>query len=240
MIKCSECGREVSDKADKCVGCGHAFREEPHDEKDESTGCQKCAECGAVIVDTRSTHCPYCGYPIEKKGIARIASKIGVDKKQTKILAVAVVAVLVVVVFAFLSCSGMFDSDKRLAIDSAKSYRSALKNPESLSIRSDFTIVRIKNDDGKTEEYCYFSATSQNSLGGNVSSVPLCVDGEYRMDAEGDYSGGSTDEILSNGDEIATQFQWRMWQIDGFPENSEVSTVDGETVASAIGVSCYK
>lgn len=240
LIECPECGKEVSDKANKCIGCGHVFREETHDQKGESEGCLKCVECGAVIVDARSTKCPYCGCPIEKKGVARIVSMIDVDKKRTKILAAVAVAVLVVAIFAFASCSGVFDPDKRLAIDSAKSYQSALKNPESLSIRGDFTIVRCKDDDGETKEYCYFSATSQNGLGGNTSSVPLCVDGEYRIDAEGDYSGGSTDETLSNGDKIGLQFQWRIWQLDGFPENSEVSTVDGESVAKAVGVPCYK
>lgn len=240
LVKCSKCGREVSDRADKCIGCGHVLRERRQDEKAGSDDCPKCSECGAALMDVRSAKCPHCGCPIEKNGIARIASTISANKRQMKMLAVAAAAVLAIAIFAFASCSGAFDADKRLAMDSAKNYQSALKNPESLSIRSDFTIVRLKDDEGKTREYCYFSATSQNGLGGNTSSIPLCVNGEYVMDAEGDYASGSSDEILGNGDEIGMQFQWRMWQLDGFPENSEVSTVDGEAVAKAIGVSCYK
>lgn len=56
LIKCPKCGKEVSDKASKCVQCGYEF------------GQQKirfCSECGKEI-PVGATECLNCGCPIEK------------------------------------------------------------------------------------------------------------------------------------------------------------------------------
>ena len=54
LIKCNECGKEISDKAVRCPYCG-VFVEEDQ--------LIKCSECGAdVIFD--SEFCPNCGCSI--------------------------------------------------------------------------------------------------------------------------------------------------------------------------------
>ena len=53
LIKCPECGREISDKAPTCPGCGFA-----------PASVRKCEECGEVILPGVAA-CPNCGCPIE-------------------------------------------------------------------------------------------------------------------------------------------------------------------------------
>lgn len=58
MIQCPECGKEISDKAKKCIHCGKILIEEQPE-------VIKCSECGAVLSST-DTECPNCGCPVEK------------------------------------------------------------------------------------------------------------------------------------------------------------------------------
>lgn len=60
LYKCPECGREISDKAKKCIHCGRVFVEEK-----PVNGEIRCIECGAVLVETDEI-CPHCGCPVEK------------------------------------------------------------------------------------------------------------------------------------------------------------------------------
>lgn len=54
LMKCSECGKEMSDKALNCPHCGH-----------ENTICY-CTECGAKVKKSDSV-CPSCGAQIQKE-----------------------------------------------------------------------------------------------------------------------------------------------------------------------------
>lgn len=57
LIKCSECGNLVSDKAKACPNCGC-----PIEQENESG--MACPECGQTVTPTDSV-CPNCGYPLE-------------------------------------------------------------------------------------------------------------------------------------------------------------------------------
>lgn len=59
LIRCPECGKEVSDKAQKCVYCGKVLIEEELTKQEI-----KCTECGAILSETDSI-CPNCGCPID-------------------------------------------------------------------------------------------------------------------------------------------------------------------------------
>jgi len=53
MIICPDCGRQVSDMAPACVGCGRPFASQP---------VMYCSNCGNTIA-TNAIACPACGAP---------------------------------------------------------------------------------------------------------------------------------------------------------------------------------
>ena len=53
LIKCPKCGKQISDKAANCIGCGV-----------ELAAISKCEECGEVILPGVAA-CPNCGCPVE-------------------------------------------------------------------------------------------------------------------------------------------------------------------------------
>lgn len=61
LIKCPECGKEISDKADKCINCGFPLEEflKKHAE-------QKCPECNSKDIDAEG-YCNNCGYKVSEK-----------------------------------------------------------------------------------------------------------------------------------------------------------------------------
>ncbi|WP_026489154.1 zinc ribbon domain-containing protein [Butyrivibrio sp. XBB1001] len=69
IIKCPECGQDVSDIAAVCVHCGYPLKAEekkieesrPEEVKTELT----CPECGQVI-KAEDVTCPQCGFPLKK------------------------------------------------------------------------------------------------------------------------------------------------------------------------------
>lgn len=68
LIKCSECGKEISDKANSCPNCGCPNQNinKNHYEKFASYICDNCSE-GLVIPDTdvRDEYfCPKCNSPV--------------------------------------------------------------------------------------------------------------------------------------------------------------------------------
>lgn len=59
LIKCKECGKEISDKADSCPICGCPI---------DNNTTLKCEECGNDLEKYDET-CPKCGCPVTKKKI---------------------------------------------------------------------------------------------------------------------------------------------------------------------------
>lgn len=54
LIKCSECGKEVSSSAKTCPHCGMKL------------SFKKCPECGKKLKGDE-TNCPECGFPLKKR-----------------------------------------------------------------------------------------------------------------------------------------------------------------------------
>ena len=94
MIKCPECGHEISDQAPYCPSCGVAI-------KDKLT---KCPACGKVYFKDQPA-CPKCGHPTngqtENAGIntpATVTENTPTPTKRNNLLvaAVAVFAALLI------------------------------------------------------------------------------------------------------------------------------------------------
>ncbi len=96
LIKCSECGKEMSDKAKLCPHCGY--------EKNE------CPECGEEL-KSKSNVCENCGFILKsnKKDIKEfITTRINrLSKTQKYIVGIVLVVIIVLVVFVKLLGGGL-------------------------------------------------------------------------------------------------------------------------------------
>lgn len=108
LIKCPECGREISDKAEKCIHCGYPIQEIINDKKneyaksllakyDESQSREMIKDfSNAFNVDLKNAKeyldniknesfpkCPFCGKPVKNEhGYCYLCNKY-IDKKET-------------------------------------------------------------------------------------------------------------------------------------------------------------
>ena len=105
LIKCSNCGKEISDKAKACPQCGQPVVLAT-DIPEENTPIL-CEECGTEIFDGVDA-CPNCGYPVPTKEevVDEAPQKVEVTavnlpkmtKNTKKYVVIAVVAVLAVII----------------------------------------------------------------------------------------------------------------------------------------------
>lgn len=91
LIKCPECGKEISDKAGKCPNCGKIFAAE--------TKNKICGECGKEV-EVNAEECPYCGCPFEEKKTELLHSNSIVKTAQCnskKIITVVLVMAITII-----------------------------------------------------------------------------------------------------------------------------------------------
>lgn len=89
MIKCPNCGGNISDKADKCVHCGCLLSKYMK---------FKCKECGNLL-EPGTIVCSNCGCPQEKKQDEK--KKVGVRSVLSKLLLVISVLMILNGLFIF-------------------------------------------------------------------------------------------------------------------------------------------
>ncbi len=112
MIKCPECGNEVSDKAKKCIHCGKILIEEPK---------KICGECGKEI-DINAAECPHCGCPVETEKIA-VAEK---PKKNMKKLIIPIVIVVIVAIIGIVIYNIKVVQPQKLEAQNKATYEEAI------------------------------------------------------------------------------------------------------------------
>ena len=61
LVKCTECGHEISDAAESCPKCGAP--------QDLASRPVKCPDCGTMVPGTADA-CPKCGRPVERTTVA--------------------------------------------------------------------------------------------------------------------------------------------------------------------------
>lgn len=93
LIKCSECGHEVSDKASMCPNCGCPIKE---------FGSKKCKECGHDLPDNKDC-CPYCGCPVitEDTSDRSVGSTEPVYKRKWILISGVIIGIIAIGVVAF-------------------------------------------------------------------------------------------------------------------------------------------
>ena len=63
LIKCPECGKEISDKAKICPHCGINLNEDPNNNTHTNIVCPHCKKI-FVGFKNNNPKCPYCGHKI--------------------------------------------------------------------------------------------------------------------------------------------------------------------------------
>lgn len=86
LIRCSECGHSISDKAEMCPNCGCPIEKKIY-----------CEECGQVLSEMDKT-CPNCGCPIEigknENNTDSIIFESKVNKKHYSVAVPAIVGIV--------------------------------------------------------------------------------------------------------------------------------------------------
>lgn len=90
MINCPECGKEISDKAKKCVHCGKILIE-------EKPATKVCSDCGKENpID--ATECVHCGCPFEEETTVETPVQTAIAEKPKKNLKKIIIPIVVAVV----------------------------------------------------------------------------------------------------------------------------------------------
>ena len=89
LIKCPECGMEISSKAKKCVHCGKVFVE-------DQLQMGICVDCGREV-PSGVTECPHCGCPIESQSTFQNRNRVKMNINKNRIV-IPVISVIVLCV----------------------------------------------------------------------------------------------------------------------------------------------
>lgn len=117
MINCPECGKEISDKAKKCIHCGKVLIE-------EEPKMKKCDECGKEVpVD--ATECPYCGCPIEGKKAESIVSTSKPKRNLIKII-IPIAVIIIVAIIGFAIYNVKVIQPKKIEAENKATYEEAV------------------------------------------------------------------------------------------------------------------
>lgn len=173
LIQCCECGKEISDKASKCIHCGaEVVKTIQETAVEEVEVVKNCEECGAELSDT-DVCCCVCGCPVEvlteetspEKGEVEAVGEKAVSKTK-KIIIFSVVALIVCIVSIFaVKYAGEVKAEKEFVIayneyidDLEKIQTTALTGGAeaeglcNLTYRVWFNAIYEKND-GETDPY---------------------------------------------------------------------------------------
>ena len=108
LIKCPECGKEISDSAVKCPKCGYPLKAE-NKRREKENKDQKLIECPEChnMVESQFATCPCCGYALKKKPIVVIEKirNILKSKKGKKILIIGIVLIVIICGFIGYKCT---------------------------------------------------------------------------------------------------------------------------------------
>lgn len=98
LIKCPECGSEISDKATECPNCGYILEKKPI--------AKVCEECGAEL-ENGAKICPQCGCPVPE------SEEEKQQKKRKKILVTVAAFVGIILVVAIIISVGIISKQKQ-------------------------------------------------------------------------------------------------------------------------------
>lgn len=234
LIKCPECGKEISDRAKACIHCGYPLSSE------ESIISRN--QNNILETDSEGDYDVLKLIHIDKKKLFK-----GIDKlKSNKTSRIILVFLIVLLCFTMISSNTLSDNEKE-AVRIVMKYQDNLKNSDSLIIRGDISFISY-NRDGKSYEYVFFNASGENSYGASVTSTPCFVNGQYvcttkELPTTSEYMNMSDSESkLYLGIELALS-TWNLYGEDATTKKEEVYesySVNGKKVAKKLNVKYKK
>ena len=106
LISCPQCGKQISDKAEKCPGCQYEMKKK---------NTVKCSECGNDIpADVKV--CPLCGCPLETHEESEKKS----NKKLWIIASIAVVVIIASIALLPRSDDSISDTEPSVTVHSER------------------------------------------------------------------------------------------------------------------------
>lgn len=134
LIKCKDCGADISDKAIYCPKCGKKV----HDiQKKEKT----CPECGKILSDDVMC-CDNCGYTFKRLSI-----------RKKKIVGIAISAIVVIVLMICIIFFVTREKGNDYVLDACKEIQDDISNPNSLSLKEIYISDEV--GENKTINYVY-------------------------------------------------------------------------------------
>lgn len=200
MIKCPECGQEISDKAKKCVHCGKILIE-------DKPATKICSDCGKENpID--ATECVHCGCPFEeeKKDEQFVAESVPVQTpieiKPKKNIAKIVIPIVVIVVLGAIIGLIVYNikvvkpkntyNEAMTLLEKGK-YDEADKLLDSISGYKDVATIQ---EQLKYESYAYSTINDlKNYLKNPDSFQPYDITFYASMGGEEDSESSETEEI---------------------------------------------
>jgi ribosomal protein L32 len=189
IIKCPECGNNVSEHAEICPECGYPISQL---KKSDIKGSPKvvCPECGAEV-EAGNTICKNCGFPFSKNKETKL-----INKK----LIIAITAVCVV---ALISCIVLMNNSKHSTTNS-----NIAKDGVKSEKESGFSISDLGDDPDKDKVITFYDAMKQAyhdtsadygvSNNDVIENVRKAINDFEAIDTTGFKYAGYVDEVKNN------------------------------------------
>lgn len=222
LIHCTECGKEISDKAARCIHCGAALAEEEKPPR-------LCPECGNEIPNGLR-ECTYCGCPLDatKPNPSAAVRAFGAIKRGKKPLLIIAAVLVITIIMSWIAVNPKPDlnRDENLAYQNVVQMRKTVGNPDSFDL-NDERIILIKKLTLTGEiEYTYmlFEYTYEDQYGDTVTEGAVFKDDKYIAEIDEKLDEHDPDyeekhEVLMELnfflDELANLEGWeRFWRLD--------------------------
>lgn len=180
LVKCKNCGKEISDRATACPTCGTPIN------KPEN---QRCTECG-FILSSKDNICPNCGCPIQsnelpqKIEIPNVQPTKRESKRKKPLIIVAVILIFAIIASAisftyYKKQKTIEDYQSNLSLATSTMLNSAVKAEDAGNLIHDVWYNTIyEKSDSRTNKYTHSSGYGFNS-DFNTSLNALFSDEEF-------------------------------------------------------------
>lgn len=151
LIKCSECGKEISDKAVSCPNCGCPLQENKHD----ISKLVKCKHCGSEYFDENG-YCSKCGKLQEDLLIKpNVFYESDSKTKKKKPLWIRILQFLLCfyLLCSFISCIGTTAEDSGYADTESYVETEEISSAESETVATETETEEVKEQVPTFEEY---------------------------------------------------------------------------------------